>query len=110
MYLLYTSEEPQESNNTDIQVRHSDDQGDTWSAPVKVNDDAGTNSQFNFNAGNLGSKSTTISNNQTFAVGDGIDAATFQLLGGIHTFSSGLRVRSSAAVTGCGTSVTATAP
>ena len=63
----------------------------------------GTNSQFNFNAGNLGSKSTTISNAQTFVVGDGVDAATFHLLGGIHTFSSGLRVRSSAAVTGCGT-------
>jgi len=47
VYLLYTSEEPQESNDTDIQVRHSDDQGATWSAPVRVNDDAGTNSQFN---------------------------------------------------------------
>jgi hypothetical protein len=47
VYLLYTSEEPQESNDTDIQVRHSDDQGATWSGPVRVNDDAGTNSQFN---------------------------------------------------------------
>jgi hypothetical protein len=46
VYLMYTSEEPQESDDLDIQVRHSDDQGATWSAPVRVNDDAGTNSQF----------------------------------------------------------------
>jgi hypothetical protein len=28
-------------------VRHSDDVGKTWSAPVRVNDDTGHNSQFN---------------------------------------------------------------
>jgi hypothetical protein len=63
----------------------------------------GTNSQFNFNAGSLGSKSTTVSNTQTFVVGDGVNAATFRLLGGIHTFSNGLRVRSNAMLIGCGT-------
>ena len=47
VYLLYTDEQSNESNNTDIWVRHSDDDGATWSAPVRVNDDAGTNSQFN---------------------------------------------------------------
>ena len=47
VYLLYTDEQSNESNNTDIWVRHSDDDGVTWSAPVRVNDDAGTNSQFN---------------------------------------------------------------
>ena len=47
VYLVYTDEQPNESNNTDIWVRHSDDDGATWSAPVRVNDDAGTNSQFN---------------------------------------------------------------
>jgi hypothetical protein len=47
VYLLYTDEQPNESDNTDIWVRHSDDDGATWSAPVRVNDDAGTNSQFN---------------------------------------------------------------
>ena len=46
-YLAYTDENPDESNNTDILVRHSDDQGATWSAPLRVNDDSGTNSQFN---------------------------------------------------------------
>ncbi|PYQ01745.1 MAG: hypothetical protein DMF82_18405 [Acidobacteria bacterium] len=47
VYLLYTDEQPNESDNTDIWVRRSDDDGATWSAPVRVNDDAGTNSQFN---------------------------------------------------------------
>jgi hypothetical protein len=47
VYLAYTDETPNESNNTDIYVRHSDDNGSTWSAPVKVNDDATTRSQFN---------------------------------------------------------------
>ena len=32
--------------DTDIFVRFSSDQGSTWSAPVLVNDDGGTNSQF----------------------------------------------------------------
>ena len=63
----------------------------------------GTNSQFNLNAGSLASKSTTVSNTQTFVVGDGVDATTFRLLGGVHTFSNGLRVRSNATLVGCGT-------
>lgn len=44
--MVYTGEHPNESNNTDVYVRHSDDGGTTWSAPVRVNDDATTNSQF----------------------------------------------------------------
>ena len=47
LYFVYVSEEPQESNDTDINVAYSDDNGATWSAPVRVNDDTGTNSQFN---------------------------------------------------------------
>src|SRR5262249_14975596 len=35
-----------ESDNTDIYVRHSDDHGATWSAPVRVTDDQTANSQF----------------------------------------------------------------
>jgi hypothetical protein len=46
LYLVYTDEQPDESNDTDILVRTSDDDGATWSAPVRVNDDTGTNSQF----------------------------------------------------------------
>ncbi len=47
LYFIYVSEEPQESNDTDIQLRYSDDNGATWSSPLRVNDDTGTNSQFN---------------------------------------------------------------
>ena len=46
VYLVYTAEHPNGSNNTDIYVRHSDDNGTTWSVPVRVNDDHTTNSQF----------------------------------------------------------------
>jgi hypothetical protein len=46
LYLVYTDETPDESNNTDIELRHSDNNGATWSAPVKVNDDATTRAQF----------------------------------------------------------------
>ena len=47
LYFVFVSEEPQESNDTDINVSYSDDNGTTWSTPVRVNDDIGTNSQFN---------------------------------------------------------------
>ena len=47
LYFVYVSEEPQESNDTDIQFRYSDDNGTSWSNSVRVNDDTGTNSQFN---------------------------------------------------------------
>jgi hypothetical protein len=44
--MVYTGEHPNESDDTDIYVRRSDDQGATWSEPVRVNDDGTTNSQF----------------------------------------------------------------
>jgi hypothetical protein len=47
LYFIYVSEEPQESNDMDIQLRYSDDSGTTWSNSMRVNDDTGTNSQFN---------------------------------------------------------------
>lgn len=47
LYFIYVSEQPQESNDTDIQMRHSDDNGVTWSPSVRVNDDGTTRSQFN---------------------------------------------------------------
>ncbi len=46
VYLVYTLEHPNESDNTDIYVQYSDDTGSTWSSPVRVNDDNTTNSQF----------------------------------------------------------------
>jgi len=45
-YVIYTLEHPNESDDTDIYERHSDDDGATWSTPVRVNDDQTTNSQF----------------------------------------------------------------
>jgi hypothetical protein len=47
VYLVYTDEKPDESDDTDVWVRFSDDDGATWSDPVKVNDDGGLRrSQF----------------------------------------------------------------
>jgi hypothetical protein len=46
VYLVYTLEQKNESDNTDIYVRYSDDNGATWSAGVRVNDDNTNNSQF----------------------------------------------------------------
>jgi hypothetical protein len=46
VYLIYTKEQQNESDNTDILVRFSDDVGATWSGGVRVNDDVTVNSQF----------------------------------------------------------------
>jgi hypothetical protein len=46
VYLVYTLEQKNESDNTDIYVRYSDDNGATWSTGMRVNDDATVNSQF----------------------------------------------------------------
>jgi hypothetical protein len=46
IYLVYTLEVKNESDDTDVLVSHSDDDGATWSAGVRVNDDATANSQF----------------------------------------------------------------
>src|SRR5204863_7752882 len=46
IYLVYTEETVNENNDTDILMRTSTDDGATWSAPVRVNDDVTTRSQF----------------------------------------------------------------
>jgi hypothetical protein len=46
VYLVYTLEQQNESDNTDIYVEYSDNNGATWSGAKRVNDDAATNSQF----------------------------------------------------------------
>jgi hypothetical protein len=46
LYLVYTNAPSTSSNDTNIFLRHSDDNGKTWSTPLRVNDDKGTNSQF----------------------------------------------------------------
>lgn len=47
LYSIWTSETPDESSNTDLMFQYTDDSGAHWSTPIRVNDDAGTNSQFN---------------------------------------------------------------
>jgi hypothetical protein len=46
VYLVYTLEQKNESDNTDIYLRYSDDNGATWSEGVRVNNDQTANSQF----------------------------------------------------------------
>jgi hypothetical protein len=46
LYLVYTDEAPNESDDTNILIRSLDPGSTSWSAPVRVNDDKGTNSQF----------------------------------------------------------------
>jgi hypothetical protein len=44
-YLVYTDAPSVASSDTNVFVRVSDDNGATWSQPIRVNDDTGTNSQ-----------------------------------------------------------------
>ena len=48
LYLVYTDRTTLTTNDTDIFVRHSDDSGSTWSAPVRVNDDPIGNGKSQF--------------------------------------------------------------
>jgi T5SS/PEP-CTERM-associated repeat protein len=63
----------------------------------------GTNNVVNFSSGVFNTKSTTVSNSHTFVVGDSLGAATYHLLGGIHSFANTLRIRNNATLSGCGT-------
>src|SRR6266446_1300014 len=56
-----------------------------------------------FNGGVLNTRGTTVANGSPFVVGDGSSAATFNLLGGTHSFANGLIISSNASLTGCGT-------
>jgi hypothetical protein len=46
VYAVWTQESPNESNNLDIMLQYSDDNGATWTAPLRLNDDRTANSQF----------------------------------------------------------------
>lgn len=46
VYLVWTQETPGETDDTDIMLQHSDDDGTTWSPAVKLNDDHTNNSQY----------------------------------------------------------------
>jgi hypothetical protein len=46
VYLIWVQESPNESDNTDVMLQHSDDNGANWSATVRLNDDHTVNSQY----------------------------------------------------------------
>jgi hypothetical protein len=46
VYMAYTDETTNESSDTDVLLRFSDNDGITWSDPVRVNDDSSGRSQF----------------------------------------------------------------
>ena len=46
LFLVYTDENGNESNNTDVILRYSDNLGTNWGSKLKVNDDTTTRSQF----------------------------------------------------------------
>jgi hypothetical protein len=46
VYLIWVDENPNESDNTDVLLQHSDNAGATWSPAVKLNDDHTVNSQY----------------------------------------------------------------
>src|SRR6185503_18219026 len=46
VYLLWTQEHVNESDDTEVMVQFSDDDGATWSRALRVNDDLGSSSQF----------------------------------------------------------------
>ena len=47
VYVIWTQEVKNESDDMDIMFQYSDDDGATWTPAVRVNDDQGTNSQVN---------------------------------------------------------------
>ena len=68
-----------------------------------INGSIANTNRFLLNGGVVNSAGAAITNGLTFADGDGVDAATYHLLGGVHSFANGLRVRNNAMLNGCGT-------
>jgi hypothetical protein len=46
VYLIWVDENPNESDNTDVMLQHSDNNGASWSPAVRLNDDHTVNSQY----------------------------------------------------------------
>jgi hypothetical protein len=63
----------------------------------------GTYSTFSLSSGVFNTGATTVNNTEPFLVGDGADPATYNLLGGVHSFANGIEVLNSALLSGCGT-------
>jgi hypothetical protein len=45
VYVVWTQESPNESDDMDVMLQYSDEDGATWTPAVRLNDDGGTNSQ-----------------------------------------------------------------
>ncbi len=58
---------------------------------------------FVFGGGTLNTSGTVISSGLPFVVGDGTNPSTLHLVGGSHSFASGLIISSNSSLTGCGT-------
>jgi T5SS/PEP-CTERM-associated repeat protein len=73
-------------------------------APSIMTDFAGPiGSKILLNGGTLQSGETYYANSAPFAVGDGTDAATFEMLSGNHYFSGGVNISSNGVLKGSGT-------
>src|SRR5439155_1368668 len=57
--------------------------------------------QFVFGGGTLNTSGTVISSGLPFVVGDGTNPSTLHLVGGSHSFASGLIISSNSSLTGC---------
>ncbi|MCX6900480.1 MAG: PEP-CTERM sorting domain-containing protein [Verrucomicrobia bacterium] len=61
-----------------------------------------TSSVMTFSAGLLRSGGSSVSNGVAFTVGDGVQSATLDLLGGTHSFASGLSISTNSSLIGSG--------
>jgi len=68
-----------------------------------VNKSEFSNNPFGFGSGLLVTGGTSVTNGESFAVGDGMNGAIFELIGGFHSFADGLVINSNSFLTGCGT-------
>jgi hypothetical protein len=108
LYLVYTDELPAESNNTDIFLRISSNNGTTWSAPVRVNDDSGTTSQFNPHLA-LDQQSGTLAVSWHDARNDPVNDRSVQYWGAFST-NGGLSFRPNIQISGGSSNIAPRAP
>jgi hypothetical protein len=69
---------------------------------IASNLEVNASSTFTFSRGTVHSRTAYVANNVPFIVGDGTNAAVYNLLGGTNTFLKGLRVSTNGTLTGSG--------
>ncbi len=75
---------------------------DNGGAVIASNFVLGIGGIMTFNGGTLNSGGSTVNNGSIFQVGNGTSAATFDLLGGSHSFANDLLINTNALLTGTG--------